>query len=258
MADLGVVDLRRVRVEGAERTDRRQQHAHGVGVVPEALHERAHVLVDEHVVGDLAYPAIKLRGSWKLAVEQQVGDLEEGALLSKLLDGIPAVLQDACITVEERDRAAARSRVHKCRVVGHQPKIGVISLDLAQVRGADRAVGDRKLIRLTGPVVGDRERFRVRRLRRHPVCPFDAFAQGRFRRPKSFASKFIDARPRGGPKRPKDPCPGPCLTLSHGGHRSVTGTAAGPANVVTMTDPDASLGRPERTDPREERECHSP
>jgi hypothetical protein len=44
--------------------------------------------VDEHVVGDRAYPAIKLRAGWKLAVEQQVRDLEEGALRRQLLDRI--------------------------------------------------------------------------------------------------------------------------------------------------------------------------
>ena len=69
-----------------------------------------------------------------------------------------------------------------------------------------------------------------------------------------FARKFIYARPRGGPDERNGPPVTGCLTLSHGGHRSVTGIAQDPANVVTMTDPDASLGRPERTESREERE----
>jgi len=72
-----------------------------------------------------------------------------------------------------------------------------------------------------------------------------------------FARKFIYARPHGGPDRRNPPCTVACLTLLHGGHGSVTGTVRGAANVVTMTDPDASLGRPERTEPRQERECHS-
>src|SRR5450631_1150093 len=123
------------------------------------------------MVGNLAYPAVELRGAWKLAVEQQVGDLEEGALGRELLDRVSPVLQDAGVTVEKCDCAPAGGRIHEGRVVRHQPKIGGISLDLAQVYGADRAVANRKLIRLPGPVVGNRERFRVRRLRRHPVVP---------------------------------------------------------------------------------------
>ena len=74
-------------------------------------------------------------------------------MLGQLLDGVAAVPQDALVAVEEGDGAAARGRVHECRVVGHQPEVVGVGLDLAQVHGADRAVGDRKFVRLTGPIV---------------------------------------------------------------------------------------------------------
>ena len=127
-------------------------------VVAEALHELLDVLVHEGVDRDLVRPLVELRLRRQLAVEQQVGDLEVGRLLGELLDRIAAVLEDALVAVDEGDRAAARRRVHERRVVGHQPEVVVVDLDLAQVGGADRAVLDRDLVLLAGPVVGDGQR----------------------------------------------------------------------------------------------------
>jgi hypothetical protein len=56
-----VVDVLGLGVERRQRRDRRDQHAHGVGVVVEALHEPlAHVLVDERVVDDVVAPLLEL------------------------------------------------------------------------------------------------------------------------------------------------------------------------------------------------------
>ena len=65
VAGLGVEDVLGVEVEGRERGDGRDQHAHGVGVVVEALEEAlAHVLVDERVVRDVVLPGVELLRRW--------------------------------------------------------------------------------------------------------------------------------------------------------------------------------------------------
>ena len=84
-----VVDVLGAVVERAERGDRRDEHAHRVGVVVEAVDEPlAHVLVDERVVGDVVRPRGELVGGRQLAVQQQVGDLEIGRVLGELLDRV--------------------------------------------------------------------------------------------------------------------------------------------------------------------------
>ena len=92
------------------------------------------------------------------AVDQQVGDLEVGRVLAQLLDRVAAVLEDARVAVDVGDRAAARGRVHERRVVGHQPEVVLVDLDLAQVHRAHGAVGDRQLVGRARAVVGDRQR----------------------------------------------------------------------------------------------------
>ena len=85
-------------------------------------------------------------GVGQLAEDEQVGHLEEGALLGELLDRIAPVAQDPGVAVEEGDRAAARGRVHEGRVVGHEAEVSVIDLDLPEVGRPDRAVRDRQLV----------------------------------------------------------------------------------------------------------------
>ncbi len=133
VALLVVVELLRVRVEGGERADAGQQHPHRVRVVAEALEELLDVLVDEGVVGDVEDPALELRLGRQLAVDQQVGDLEEGRLLAELLDRDAAVLEDALLAVDVGDRRAAGGGVRERRVVGHQAEVVLGDLDLAQV-----------------------------------------------------------------------------------------------------------------------------
>ena len=157
LAHLLVMDLVGVRVEGRQRAHRGHEHAHGVGVVAEALHEVLHVLVHERVHGDLVHPLLQLRAGGQLAVDDQVGDLQEGGALAQLLDRIAPVLEDAGVAVDVRDRAAAGSRVHERRVVGHQAEVALVRLDLAQVQRAHGSVADRQLVRRAGAVVGDRE-----------------------------------------------------------------------------------------------------
>ena len=155
--DLGVADAVGVRIEGRQRAHRGDQHAHRVGVVAEALHELPDVLVHERVDRDLVDPLRERVERRQLAVDQQVGDLQVAGVLAQLLDRVAAVLEDAGVAVDVGDRAAARGGVHERRVVGHQPEVLLVDLDLAQVQGAHGAVGDRQLVGAPGAGVGDEQ-----------------------------------------------------------------------------------------------------
>ena len=93
----------------------------------------------------------------KLAVDQQVGDLEVARPLGELLDRVAAVLEDALLAVDVRDRGATRRGRHVGGVVGHQAEVVLVDLDVAKLGGADRPVFDRNLVLLPGSVVGDRQ-----------------------------------------------------------------------------------------------------
>ena len=160
-ADLLVVDLVGVRVEGRQRADRGDEHPHRVRVVAEALHEVLDVLVHEGVDRDLVDPLLQLRLRRQVPVDDQVGDLEVGRVLAQLLDRVAAVLQDPGVAVDVGDRAAAGGGVHVGGVVDHQPEVVRVGLDLSQVHPANRAVLDRQLVGGAGAVVGDRQRLRT-------------------------------------------------------------------------------------------------
>ncbi len=107
-----------VLVEGRQRRDRRRQHRHRVRVAGEAGEERLEVLVQHRVAADPVLELGQLVLRRQLAVDQQVGHLDEGGLLGQLLDGVPAVAQDAGVTVDVGDRALARGGVDEAGVVG--------------------------------------------------------------------------------------------------------------------------------------------
>ena len=153
----GVLGGLRVGVEGRERRDGRDQHPHRVRVVVEAVHELLDVLVDPRVVGDLPRELLERPGRRQLAAQQEVGHLEEARLLGELLDRVAAIPEETLVTVDERDRAARGRGVREGGVVGQQAEILGPALDLAEIHRADRAVGDRYLVRLPGAVVDDRQ-----------------------------------------------------------------------------------------------------
>ena len=153
VAVLDVEDVLGLGVVRRQRGDTRQEHAHGVGVVVEALHEAlADVVVEEGVVDDVEGPLVELGLVRQLAVEQQVGHLEVGRVLGQLLDGVAAVAQDAGVAVEVGDgRRAGRGREEGGVV---EPQVGI---ELAQRRGGERAVHDRDGHLLPGPIVDQRD-----------------------------------------------------------------------------------------------------
>src|SRR5436309_6842885 len=149
---LGIVDAPRVGVEGRERAHGGDQHAHRVRVVAEPVHELLDVLVHDGVHGDVVRPLRQVVGGGELALDQEVGGLQERALLGELLDRVAAVEEHARVAVDVGDAAGARGGVREGGVVGDEPQ-------RAQVGGTDRAVLDRDLVPPPGAVVGDGERL---------------------------------------------------------------------------------------------------
>src|SRR5215212_672877 len=127
-------------------------------VVAETLDELLEVLVQKRVVGDLVDPAVQLILRRKLAVQQQVGDLQKCGALGELLDRVAAVFEDAGVAVDVGDRASAGGGVHEPWIVSGEPRL-IVDSNLFQICGPNRAVGDRDLILLTRPVVADAERI---------------------------------------------------------------------------------------------------
>ena len=57
------------------------------------------------MVRDEVHDFLELRLGGQLAVHEQVRDLEESRPLRQLLDGVPAILEDALVAVDEGDGA---------------------------------------------------------------------------------------------------------------------------------------------------------
>ena len=158
----GIAGVLGLGIERGERRDGGDQDAHRVGIVVEAVHELLHVLVGHGVAHDFALPVFQLFRRGQLAVQQQVGDFQEAALLGQLFDRVAAIAQDALVAVQIGDRALAGGRIHERRIVGHQTEIVRPGFDLPQIHGADGAAVDRDGVCLLGTVVGNREGFVVR------------------------------------------------------------------------------------------------
>ena len=73
--------------------------------------KKRHLLVHHRVVGDAVVELGLLRRGRQLAVEQQVADLEEVAVLGQLLDRVAAIEQHALVAVDVGDLATRRLAV---------------------------------------------------------------------------------------------------------------------------------------------------
>ncbi len=155
---VGVIDLVRLGVERAERAEGRDERAHRVRVLGEAVEQRLDARGRHAVVVDGRLPGIELGLRRQLPVEQQQRDLEERALLRELLDRIAAIPQDARIAVDVADPAPTGRRVDQRRVVRHQAEVRGVDADLVDIGGADRLVLDRQLVGAAGAVVGEGQR----------------------------------------------------------------------------------------------------
>jgi hypothetical protein len=87
-----------------------------MGVPRETLEEAAQFFVQQSVAADLGVEVSQLLGGRQLAVDQEVGGLQEGGVLGQLLNGVAAVAQDTCVAVDVGDRRAAGGGVDEARV----------------------------------------------------------------------------------------------------------------------------------------------
>jgi hypothetical protein len=143
---VGIVDVGRVVVEGRQRADHAAHHRHRVGVTPEPREQVAELLVDHGVMGDGVLELGVLLGARQFAVQQQVGDFEERALLGELVDGIAAVEQDALVAVDVGDLGLAAGGRGEAGVVGELAGLGVELGDVDHAR-ADGACHHGEFVR---------------------------------------------------------------------------------------------------------------
>ena len=94
---------------------------------------------------------VELRPVRQLAIQDQVGDLEERAVLGQLLDRVAAMQQDALVAVDVGDLGAAARGRGEAGIVGEHPGLAIELADVDDVR-AERALEDRevRLGRLAG------------------------------------------------------------------------------------------------------------
>lgn len=97
-------------------------HSHRVCVVAEAFHLLYQVFVDERMAHNLGLPIGLLAGTWEGAVDEEVGNFEEGRLLHKLFDVIATVLQNTFISIDHTYFRFAACRVCVARIQGASSK----------------------------------------------------------------------------------------------------------------------------------------
>ena len=95
----------------------------------------AHALVEHFIFREQSGKLGELRGGGKLAVDEQVGGLDEGAFLSEFGDIVAAVLEDAFFAVDKSDRAFACAGVSISRIKGDRtgfaPKCADVDADFS-------------------------------------------------------------------------------------------------------------------------------
>ncbi len=152
-----VTDVFGLGVKRRQRADGGNEHIHRMGVIAKPIHELANVFVQEGMGHHFLDPIVELRATREFALEQQIGHLQKRGLLRQCLNGIPAVIENPGLAVDEGDGTFARRGVHERGIVRHQAKIGGVGLDLTQVHRANRAVFHGHLVGLLGAIVGDRQ-----------------------------------------------------------------------------------------------------
>ena len=157
-ADGRIRDVVRLGIERAQCAKGRNQRAHRMRVLGQAVKQAGQSRRRHAAVVNRRRERLQLRRGWQFALDHQPRRLEKRALLGQLLDRIPAIAQDALVAVDERDGAATGRRVHQRRVVGHQAEVVGGLADLAQVGRTDGVVLDGELVAVAGAVVCDRQR----------------------------------------------------------------------------------------------------
>ena len=131
-------DVGRVVIEGRQRADHAAHDRHRMRVAAEAGEEARHLLVHHGVARDAIVEVVLLGLGRQFAVEQQVADFEEVAVLGQLVDRIAAMQQHALVAIDKGDlRLAARGR-GEARIVGEGAGFLVERADVDDL-WADRA-----------------------------------------------------------------------------------------------------------------------
>src|SRR5437879_13382130 len=100
----------------------------------EGIDQLLDVFVKQGVMGDRVHPLTVLGRIGQVAMNQEIGDLEEATALGQLLDRIAAVAEDTALAVDEGDRAAAARGVEKGGIVAQQSGARPIRGDLLEDR----------------------------------------------------------------------------------------------------------------------------
>ena len=102
LARLDAEDVFRVVIKSGKRGDRRNHHAHGMGVVVKAVEEFLDAFVNESVVRDVVGPIIQLRRRRQFAMQEQKRRFQIGAFFRQVFDGIAAITEDAGVAIDIR------------------------------------------------------------------------------------------------------------------------------------------------------------
>ena len=129
----------RVVVEGRQRADDAAHDGHRMRIAAETREKARHLLVDHGVARDAVVEIVLLRLRRQFAVEQQIADFQEIAVLGQLVDRIAAVQQDAFVAVDEGDLGLAGRRRSETRIIGEHAGILVERADVDHIR-PDRAL----------------------------------------------------------------------------------------------------------------------
>ena len=162
-------------VERRQRADDTDHHRHRVRVATEAAEQILDLLMHHGVVGHALVEVLELDVGRQLAVEDQIGHLEERAVLGQILDGVAAMQQHALVAVDEGDVRAAARGGGEAGVVSEHPRLAVQLANVDHV-GAERALEDRKIGRLA--VRGRNRHGLARCLLTHPLL---SISRGRIR-----------------------------------------------------------------------------
>jgi hypothetical protein len=131
-------------IEGGHCADDAAHHRHRMRVAAEATPELRHLLVNHRVIGHVIHEVGLLGLVRQLAVQDQIGDLEEVTLLGQVLDRVAAMQKDALVAVDIGDLRLAAAGRGVARIVG---EVAGVVVELADVddAGTDRTFDDRQL-----------------------------------------------------------------------------------------------------------------
>src|ERR1700745_2818328 len=105
-----------------------------MGIAAEPAEEGSKLLVHHRVMGNVVDELLLLLGGRQLAVEQEVGDLQEVALVGEFLDRVTAVEKHSFVAVDIGDTGATCGSRHESGIVSEVPGLRVELADIYDPR----------------------------------------------------------------------------------------------------------------------------